>query len=71
MLDRRDKNTGFSSMARTTGFACTGAVRLFLDGKFDRKGICPPEYLGVYQDCYDYLMKFMESRDINYILTMS
>lgn len=66
MIDRKDKKTGFSSMARTTGFACTGAVRLFLDGKFDRKGIIPPEYIGEYQDCYHDIMEFMKSRNIIY-----
>jgi len=69
MLDRRDRVTGFSSMARTTGLACTGAVRLFLDGKYVRKGISPPEYLGEHQICYDYIMNFMKSRNINYLLT--
>jgi lysine 6-dehydrogenase len=69
MFDRRDKITGFSSMARTTGLACTGAVRLVLDGKYDRKGISPPEYLGEHKDCYEYIMKFMKSRNINYNFT--
>jgi lysine 6-dehydrogenase len=69
MLDKRDPKTGFSSMARTTGLACTGAVRLFMDGKYDRKGICPPEFVGEYDGCYEYIMKFMKSRNINYELS--
>jgi len=69
MLDRRDKITGFSSMARTTGLACTGAVRLVVGGIYSRKGISPPEYLGEHQDCFEYIMKFMKSRNINYKFT--
>lgn len=67
MIDHKDINTGFSSMARTTGFACTGAVRLLLDGKFKRKGVIPPEYIGEYQDCFDYMIKFMKTRNIDYV----
>src|ERR1044071_8540284 len=44
LLDRTDKKTNTLSMARTTGYTCTAAVHLVLDGKFNRKGICPPEY---------------------------
>ena len=46
LFDRRDKTTGFSSMARTTGFPATAVARLVLAGKFGRKGVCPPEFIG-------------------------
>ncbi len=46
LFDRRDRKTGYSSMARTTGFPATAAARLVLAGKFARKAICPPEFIG-------------------------
>lgn len=42
LFDRRDRTTGFSSMARTTGFPAAALARLILAGAFTRKGICPP-----------------------------
>lgn len=46
LLDRYDPATDTSSMARTTGYTCTAAVRLLAAGGFDRPGITPPELLG-------------------------
>jgi saccharopine dehydrogenase-like NADP-dependent oxidoreductase len=45
LLDRYDPATDTSSMARTTGYTCTAAVRLLAAGGFDRPGITPPELL--------------------------
>jgi saccharopine dehydrogenase-like NADP-dependent oxidoreductase len=46
LLDRYDAATDTSSMARTTGYTCTAAVRLLAAGGYDRPGITPPELLG-------------------------
>jgi saccharopine dehydrogenase-like NADP-dependent oxidoreductase len=46
LLDRTDRTTGTLSMARTTGYTCTAVAHLVIEGKFSRKGICPPEFLG-------------------------
>ena len=53
LLDRTDKETGTLSMARTTGYTCTAVAQLVADGTFNRKGICPPEYLGEEQNHFD------------------
>jgi len=47
LLDRYDRATKTTSMARTTGYSCTAAVRLLASGGYSRKGISPPEYLGL------------------------
>ncbi|TET77095.1 MAG: saccharopine dehydrogenase [Candidatus Heimdallarchaeota archaeon] len=61
MLDRYDREKGIISMARTTGYTCTAVARVLLEGKFNQKGIIPPEYLGknteVYRSVIDYLAK--------------
>ena len=45
LLDHYDVESGTSSMARTTGYTCTAAVRLVASGRFREPGITPPERL--------------------------
>ncbi|MEO8087229.1 MAG: saccharopine dehydrogenase C-terminal domain-containing protein [Bacteroidota bacterium] len=66
LYDRYDKETGVMSMARTTGYTATAAVRLVLENKFTRKGISPPEYVGEDQACFDYVVKYLEDRKVFY-----
>jgi saccharopine dehydrogenase-like NADP-dependent oxidoreductase len=47
VFDRRDKKTGLSSMARTTGFTCAAVARLFLEGKVSTSGVHAPEQIGM------------------------
>jgi len=68
LLDRSDKKTKTSSMARTTGYTCTSAARLILEGKFGRKGICPPEFIGEEDGCFDKIISLLEERKIRLIL---
>jgi saccharopine dehydrogenase-like NADP-dependent oxidoreductase len=68
LLDRSDMKTKTSSMARTTGYTCTSAARLILEGKFSRKGICPPEFIGEEDGCLDKIISFLEERKIRLIL---
>ncbi|MCX6548116.1 MAG: saccharopine dehydrogenase NADP-binding domain-containing protein [Acidobacteria bacterium] len=55
LLDRYDRGTGTTSMARTTGYTCTAAVRLLASGGFTRKGISPPEFLGQEPGAWDFI----------------
>lgn len=59
LLDRYDRKTRISSMARTTGYTATGVAKMILSGKFSKKGICPPEYIGSDSECFDFLMKHL------------
>lgn len=65
LYDRTDKN-GILSMARTTGYTCTGAVHLVTEGKFTRKGINPPEYLGEEKDHFEFMIKHLKERGVTY-----
>lgn len=56
LLDSYDRDTETTSMARTTGYTCTIVARQVLKGLFERKGICPPEYVGESSACYDNLL---------------
>jgi lysine 6-dehydrogenase len=71
LFDRRDRATGFSSMARTTGFPATAVARLILAGKFGRKGVCPPEFIGADQALFRAVIDDLASRNIVYRRTES
>ncbi len=55
LLDRYDRATKTTSMARTTGYTCTAAVRLLAQGGFTRKGISPPEFIGQVPGAWDFI----------------
>jgi len=61
------KETGTSSMARTTGYTATAAANLFLEGLFSEKGVFPPELVGKHKTCFDYFLNYLEERDIHYV----
>lgn len=69
LLDKTDRETQTLSMARTTGYTCTGAVDLVLSGAFNRKGICPPEYLGEEESHFNAMMKHLKDRGVHYRVT--
>jgi len=66
LLDRYDAKTGTTSMARTTGYSATVAARMLAAGIFNRKGICPPEYFGMEEKAYKFMIDGMKARNINY-----
>ncbi len=70
LLDRTDKLTDTLSMARTTGYTCTAAVHLVLDGKFTRKGICPPEYLGEEESHFNFVVSYLKDRGVHYSVSV-
>ena len=65
LLDKTDES-GTLSMARTTGYTCTAAVQLVAKGKFNRKGICPPEYLGEDECNFHFIMAHLLQRKVQY-----
>lgn len=64
--DEYDPVTGFSSMARTTGFTCTAAAQLLLEGKFREPGVHPPEIVARAAGCFDYIVAYLKERHVNY-----
>jgi lysine 6-dehydrogenase len=66
LLDRTESKTKTLSMARTTGYTCTAAVHLVLDGKFDRKGISPPEFLGEDETNFSFIVDYLKDRSVIY-----
>jgi saccharopine dehydrogenase-like NADP-dependent oxidoreductase len=66
MVDRYCPDTGMTSMARTTGYTATLALRMIADGLYTHKGISPPEYIGKHPECVEYLRKGLEERGVVY-----
>ncbi|GAB4287994.1 MAG: saccharopine dehydrogenase family protein [Ignavibacteriaceae bacterium] len=69
LFDEYDPVTGFTSMARTTGFTCCAVVKLIAENKFRRKGICPPEYIGMQAGCFEEVKFYLKERNVNYSVT--
>lgn len=67
LYDEYCEETGTSSMARTTGYTATAVANLFLEGLFSEKGVFPPELVGKHEACFNYILKYLEERDIHYI----
>jgi lysine 6-dehydrogenase len=66
LLDEYDRGTHIHSMARTTGYTATMAVRMLARGLYRRKGISPPEYVGEDDRCVAFMIKGLQERGIIY-----
>jgi lysine 6-dehydrogenase len=71
MYDKYSQETDVISMARTTGYTATLALRMIAEGLYTHKGISPPEYMGKYPKCIDYMQKGLEERGIVYKETVN
>ena len=66
LYDEYDPATQTSSMARTTGYTATAALNMINDGKFTEKGVFPPELVGKHDGCLDYILAYLEARNVIY-----
>jgi saccharopine dehydrogenase-like NADP-dependent oxidoreductase len=66
LLDRYDPETDTHSMARTTGYTATMAIRMLAAGLYETKGISPPEFVGRVSGCVDFMLAGLAARDIVY-----
>ncbi len=66
LMDEFDKPTGIHSMARTTGYTATAAARMITAGVYNRKGISPPEFVGLEPACVDFMLKDLAKRGVIY-----
>ena len=64
LLDRYDRTTKITSMARTTGYTCTAAVRLVAQGGYTRPGISPPELVGQQPGAWDFIRADLARRGV-------
>lgn len=66
LLDRYDPVTKTSSMARTTGYTCTAAVNLIAKKMFTEKGVFPPELVGKDKKCFDFVISYLQERNVKW-----
>jgi saccharopine dehydrogenase-like NADP-dependent oxidoreductase len=70
LLDRYCPETKTHSMARTTGYTATVALRMLAAGLYTHKGISPPEYIGRHKECVDFMLKGLKERGVEYTETV-
>ncbi len=66
LYDEYNLETKTSSMARTTGYACTAAVNAVLQGLYTETGLSPAEYLGKDERCFDFMLNYLRERNVIY-----
>jgi len=71
LFDSYDPVQKLSSMARTTGFTATAHAELILQHRFTGKGVFPPELIGIDADCFDFVMDYLQQRNVIYKVTES
>jgi saccharopine dehydrogenase-like NADP-dependent oxidoreductase len=69
LYDVYDPRTGTTSMARTTGYTCTGVAGLLLNGMLDQPGVIPPEKVAVREENFNFLMNHLNHRGVEYHVT--
>lgn len=66
LYDEYDPATKTSSMARTTGYACTAALNLVINKLFIEKGVFPPELIGKHEQCFTFIVNYLKERNVIY-----
>ena len=64
LYDEYDAVSKTSSMSRTTGYTCSAAVNLIAKKIFDKKGLYPPEIVGADKKCFDFVLNYLEERQV-------
>lgn len=67
LFDKFDRENNVHSMARTTGYTATMALRMIINGLYKQKGISVPENIGKYPECVEYLLYGLAERNVIYV----
>jgi lysine 6-dehydrogenase len=66
LYDTYDPDSDTTSMARTTGYTCTGAARMILQGMVDGPGVIPPERVAEKEENFRFLLRHLSEKGIHY-----
>ena len=69
LYDEFDPVEKVSSMARTTGFTATATAEMVLNKVFERKGVFPPELVGKKSECFEFVVHYLNEKNINFKVT--
>jgi saccharopine dehydrogenase-like NADP-dependent oxidoreductase len=64
LVDRYDRATGTTAMARTTGYTATTAVRMLAAGLWTEPGVIAPERLGQNAACTEFILAGLRERNV-------
>ncbi len=67
LYDELNTQTGIHSMARTTGYTASTAVRLLAENKYVVPGITVGEMMGADESVVDFMLKGLEERGVIYM----
>lgn len=67
VLDRYDRESGTTSMARTTAYPCAIVARLLLDGTWARPGVFAPEELAAAPGLVERVLAEHRARGVRYV----
>lgn len=71
LYDEYDPETCTHSMARTTGYTATTALRMLATGLYKEKGVSAPEFIGRNKKCVDFMLKGLSHRGVIYEETIT
>lgn len=66
LYDRYCPETDVISMARTTGYTATVALRMLANGTYAHKGISPPEYIGQDPECVTFMLDHLNDKGVHW-----
>ena len=66
LYDSYDREKNVTSMARTTGYTATTAVRMIAGKIFAEKGLFPPEKVGMHKKCVDFMLTGLKKKNIHF-----
>ncbi len=58
--------TDTNSMARTTGYTATSALRMIVSGLYSHQGVSPPEYIGRHPECVAFMQEKLIERGVKW-----
>ncbi|OQX79577.1 MAG: saccharopine dehydrogenase [Bacteroidetes bacterium 4484_249] len=66
LLDVYDPETKVHSMARTTGYTATMALRMIAEGLYKHIGVSAPEFIGKQPECVEFMLNGLKERGVIY-----
>ena len=66
LFDAYDRDTDTLSMARTTGYTCSGVATLILEGMLKKRGVLAPEQVGGDEENFNFLLDYLHRRNVKY-----
>ncbi|MGQ9624468.1 MAG: saccharopine dehydrogenase C-terminal domain-containing protein [Candidatus Bathycorpusculaceae bacterium] len=67
LLDRYDESRGITAMARTTAYPASIVAQLILNGTLRKRGVIPPEKIGMDDEFFSRFMNELIRRGINIV----